>query len=175
MYATKTTFAATTAVMAAKVESPRKQRVRRRRVVGANGTRRRTFPYELSRCEIGCNREDTERQTKDDELEKYTLAVDGPVKDGRNAGAWSASHPSSMDCPETCAETPLALILPDVCAFELGGRGGNTEGVGPASPNERVRCANWRRRDDYQSHVRTSVAVTPQDTLTSGLQALSFV
>jgi hypothetical protein len=34
MYATRTTFAATTAVMAAKVESPRKQRVRRGRVVG---------------------------------------------------------------------------------------------------------------------------------------------
>jgi len=147
MYATRTTFAATTAVMAAKVESPRKQRVRRGRVAGVDGTRRRTFPYVFLRCEIRCNGEDTERQTKDDELEKYSLAVDGPVTEGRNASVWTASHPSSMDCPEACAETPFALILHQVCvrpSLVVVVAEGNTQGVGPASPNERVRSA---RRD----------------------------
>jgi hypothetical protein len=106
--------------------------------VGVDGTRRRTFPYVLLRCEIRCNREDTKRQTKDNELEKYTLAVDWPVKDGRNASVWTASHPSSMDCPETCAETPLALILHQMCVrpslVVVVATEGNTEGkgVGPA-------------------------------------------
>jgi hypothetical protein len=103
-----------------------------------DGTRRRTFPYELLRCKIRCNREDTERQTKDDELEKYSLAVDGPVKGGRNASVWTASHPSSMDCPETCAETPFALILCQMCVRPS--LVVVVEGVGPTWPKQRGAC-----------------------------------
>lgn len=75
MYATRTTFAAATAVMAAKVELPMDAS---RSEDDAKGSRqRRTVPYVLLRCEIRCDRDDTERETEEDKLEKYPRAVDG--------------------------------------------------------------------------------------------------
>lgn len=112
MYANRTTFAATTAVMAAKVELPRMQRVRRGRVIRVGDLQGRTIPYVLLRCEIRSNRDDGERQTEDDELEKYSLAVNEAVKNVcEERKCWIVSYPSSMVCPEVCAETPRALIL----------------------------------------------------------------
>jgi len=135
MYATRTTFAATTAVMAAKVESPRMQRVRRGRVIRVDDLQRRTIPYVLLRCEIRSNRDDTERQTEDDELEKYSLAVNGPVKDVRNANAglllthlqWSAQK-SVQKHPVHSFFTKLVWVWVSWWWW--------TEGVGRAMPNE---------------------------------------
>lgn len=69
MYATRTTFAATTAVMAAKVELPMNVNASRSGEREAEGwkvraRRRRTVPYVLLRCEVRCDWDDTERETE---------------------------------------------------------------------------------------------------------------
>ena len=143
MYATRTTFAATTAVMAAKVESPRMQRVRRGRVIRVDDLQRRTIPYVLLRCEIRSNRDDAERQTEDDELEKYSLAVNGPVKDVRNANAglllthlqWPAQK-SVQKHPVHSFFTDFVVVVVDWRAS--GGPCRMSTGQGTAAPSRDV-------------------------------------
>jgi hypothetical protein len=158
MYATRTTFATTTAVIAAKVESSRKRRVRKVRVVGVNGTRRHTIPYVLLRREIRCNWEDTERQTKGDELEKYSLAVNGPVKDGRNTRGFDYYSPFFNGLPRSlCTNALCTHSSPGMCrsGFVMVVAVDNTEGVGPASPNERGAQRQPLRRDVYATSSLT--------------------
>lgn len=116
MYATRTTFAATTAVIAAKVELPmnasRSEERRGVEVERARHAPRRTVPYVLLRCEIRRDRDDTEGETEEDKLEKYSRAADGtPLVDGRNRRSGMASYPCSIVCVHACAEIPRALIL----------------------------------------------------------------
>jgi len=82
MYATRTTFAATTAVMAAKVELPMDAKQVRRETRGGRSAcakthDARTVPYVLLRCEIRRDWDDAEGETEDDKLEKYSRAADG--------------------------------------------------------------------------------------------------
>ena len=102
MYATRTTFAATTAVMAAKVELPGMEcKLRSLSRKGGKICERRTIPYVLLRGEIRCNWDDTERETEDNELVQYSRAVGGTCHEwqkqsGRNRKAGllpSLTHP----------------------------------------------------------------------------------
>lgn len=68
MYATRTIFAATIAVMAAKVELPGREKTLGIMQVETM-QRERTTPYVFLRCEVGCNWDDTERQAENYELE----------------------------------------------------------------------------------------------------------
>ena len=71
---------------------------------------RRTVTYVLLRCEIRCDRDETERETEDDKLEKYSR-MERLIDIGRNRGSGMASYPCTLVRVDACAETPCALIL----------------------------------------------------------------
>lgn len=49
----------------------------RREAQSRRSAPRRTVPYVLLRCEIRCDRDETERETEQDKLEKYSRPADG--------------------------------------------------------------------------------------------------
>jgi hypothetical protein len=69
MYAIRTIFAATIAVMAARVELPGMRKGQRSCGERTIACKRHTIPHVFLRRKIGCNRNDTKGQTEDDELE----------------------------------------------------------------------------------------------------------
>jgi hypothetical protein len=131
---------------------------------------RRTVPYVLLRCEIRCNRDDTERETEGDELVQYSRAVGGTSRGWEKRKGGIASYPCSMVCVLACAEAPRALILHWIC---LGG------GVRQAWGMCRARMGTAQLQSTLPlDHVPwTSIDVTPQaqGAYTSGLQVLPIV
>lgn len=111
MYATRTTFAATTAVIAAKVELPMNAgRLGQMRVV-EEVQEDAPFHMYFSDAKYDAIGTIPRERLKMTSLKSTPVLRMERLVDGRNRRSGMASYPCSIVCVHACAETPRALIL----------------------------------------------------------------
>jgi hypothetical protein len=111
MYATRTTFAATTAVIAAKVELPMNAgRLGQMRVV-EEVQEDAPFHMYFSDAKYDAIGTIPRERLKMTSLKSTPVLRMERLVDGRNRRSGMASYPCSIVCVNACAETPRALIL----------------------------------------------------------------
>ena len=119
---------------------------------------RRTVPYVLLRCEIRCDWDDTERETEDDKLEKYSRAADGTnalwMGEIAGAGRWLLTLAQQSVYMPVQKHPARSFFARYVCVCSCGG------GVGQALRRVPV-CAKLEVRNHDVARQLTLALACP--------------